>query len=85
MLDSLQYSLIRRRLGGGKSGYASAADMYARRRFIEEMDITTMLGGHSACVNALWYNINFFSPSIAYTTVKMLILVLTSYQLVSVW
>ena len=49
---TLQDRLLRRELGS-TSAYSAVKGIYGDRTWVDDLDITNELGGHSGCVNAL--------------------------------
>lgn len=49
------YDRIWRRESGESSPYASLGGIYGSKEWVDELDIVNQLGGHTGCVNALWY------------------------------
>lgn len=54
MKDSL-YDRLWRRESGEKSRYASLSGIYGSKEWVNDLDIVNELGGHTGCVNALWW------------------------------
>lgn len=54
MKHTLHDRLLRRNFGD-TSNYATIKGLYGDRSWIDDLDIVNELGGHSGCVNALWY------------------------------
>lgn len=54
MKDSL-YDRIWRRESGYTSPSTSIRGIYGSKEWIDDLDIVNELGGHTGCVNALWY------------------------------
>ncbi len=51
---TLPYRLLGRECGD-TSPKSSIAGIYGDRRWVDQLDIVNELGGHTGCVNALWY------------------------------
>lgn len=54
MKNSLYDRLWRRELGE-PSHRASIRGIYGSKEWVDDLDIVNELGGHTGCVNALWY------------------------------
>ena len=58
MKPTIQDRILRRECGDS-SRYAGVRGLYSDRAWVDDLDITAELGGHSGCVNAL-RQVNFW-------------------------
>ena len=59
---TLPRRLFRREYSNNAS-YASIGHLYGDRTWINDLDIVNELGGHSGCVNTLWW-VTYSSPKL---------------------
>ena len=54
-MKALLYDRLWRRESGEQSRYASISGIYGSQEWVNDLDIVNELGGHTGCVNALWW------------------------------
>jgi DDB1- and CUL4-associated factor 6 len=58
MKPSIYDRLLQRELGD-TTRYSGITGLYGSKEWINDLDIVNELGGHTGCVNALWYSLLF--------------------------